>query len=328
MSIVVCFGEMLLRLSPPGFERLLQSPMFSARFGGSEANVAISLARFGVGSRYVTRLPANAIGDAAVRALRAEGVETAHIVRGGHRIGIYFVETGAGQRPSTVTYDRNPSSFSSLEPSDIDWTTGLAGASWLHVSGITPALGSGPAECLSLAMTAARRSGMTVSFDLNYRATLWSAEAAATALQPLVRGADVLFASEDHLQPLLGIAPGADAGRCVSEQYGPRRVAITSRESRSASENTVGAVLWDQQAAEGYDAPRHQVQVVDRIGAGDAFAAGLIHGLTGGRHPADALRFAVAAGALKHTIPGDANLMSAADVDRVAAGDSSGRLQR
>ncbi len=328
MSTVVCFGEMLLRLSPPWFERLLQSPTLSARFGGSEANVAISLARFGVRSRYVTRLPSNAIGDAAVRALRAEGVDTTHIVRGGSRIGVYFVETGAGQRPSTVTYDRSPSSFSTLEAPGFDWTSVLVGASWLHVSGITPALGPGPAECLSQAMSTARRLGLIVSFDLNFRSTLWAVETAAVALQLLVPGADVLFASEDHLRPLLGITPGVEAGRRIAEQFGPHRVAITSRDSRSANHNTVAAVLWDQHTGQLHDAPGYDVHVVDRIGAGDAFAAGLIYGLTSGRTPGDALRFAVAAGALKHTIPGDANLMGVAEVDRLVDGDSSGRVQR
>ena len=328
MSTVICFGEMLLRLSPPGCERLLQSPVFTARFGGSEANVAVSLARFGVRSRYVTRVPANAIGDAAVRALRAEGVETDSIVRGGSRMGIYFVEVGAGQRPSTVTYDRVPSAFSTLSPSDVDWARLVNGASWLHVTGISPALGAGPAECVLEGMTAARQAGLTVSFDLNYRATLWPPDAAAPVLQRLARAADVLLASEDHLEPLLAITPGGDAGRRMAEAYGARLVAITSRENHSANENTVGAVLWDHRSGRLHESSRHHVQVVDRIGAGDAFAAGLIYGLTSGREPAGALRFAVAAGALKHTIPGDLNLLGVAEVDRVANGDSSGRVQR
>ena len=328
MSTVICFGEMLLRLSPPGCERLLQSPAFTARFGGSEANVAISLARFGVRSRYVTRVPANAIGDAAVRSLRAEGVDTDYIVRGGSRMGIYFVEVGAGQRPSMVTYDRVPSAFSSLMPSDVDWTRLVSGASWLHVTGISPALGTGPADLVLDGMTTARQAGLTVSFDLNYRSMLWSPDTAAPVLRRLARAADLLIASEDHLEPLLAVPSGADAGRRTAEEYGPRLVAITSRENRSASENTVGAVLWDHRSGQLHESSRHHVQVVDRIGAGDAFAAGLIYGLTSGREPADALRFAVAAGALKHTIPGDCNLLGVAEVDRVANGDSSGRMQR
>lgn len=328
MNAVVCFGEMLLRLSPPGFERLFQSPVLQARFGGSEANVAISLARFGATSSYVTRLPRNAVGDAAIRSLRAEGVNTAHIVRGGDRLGVYFVETGAGQRPSTVTYDRTPSAFSEIEAAAIDWEAALRSASWLHLTGITPALGTGPLACAANAMASARRLGVTISFDLNYRSTLWSADVAAPVLQQFARGADVLIASEDHLQPLLELEPGSDAGRRVAEEYGPRLVAITSRESRSATDNAVTAVLWDHTAGEAGSAPRYDVEVVDRIGAGDAFAAGLIYGLMTGRAPADALRFAVAAGVLKHAIPGDANLLSVAEVDRLANGDSSGRVQR
>lgn len=328
MNAVVCFGELLLRLSPPGCERLFQSPVLHARFGGSEANVAISLARFGATSAYVTRVPRNAIGDAAVRSLRAEGVSTEHIARGGDRLGVYFVETGAGQRPSTVTYDRSPSAFSEIDAAEIDWDAALRGAGWLHLTGITPALGTGPLACATNAMSAAKRLGLTISFDLNYRSTLWSVAAAAPVLQQFARGADVLLASEDHLQPLLDIAPGDDSGRRVAEEYGPRFVAITSRESRSATDNAVTAVLWDGIAGCSCSGPRHDVEVVDRIGAGDAFAAGLIYGMSAGRAPADALRFAVAAGALKHTIPGDANLLSVAEVDRLANGDASGRVQR
>jgi 2-dehydro-3-deoxygluconokinase len=328
MTTVVCFGEMLLRLSPPGFERLFQSLTLCAQFGGSEANVAIGLARFGVQSRYVTRLPPTIVGDAAIRSLRAEGVNTDDVIRGGERLGVYFVENGAGQRPSVVTYDRHPSSFSTIDPSDIDWSVVLDSASWLHVTGITPALGPGPAACVKAAVAAARARGITVSFDLNYRATLWPSHEAAPVLQEMARSADLLIAGEDHLQPLLGIAPGVDAGQRVAETYGPGLVAITSRESRSATENTVGAVLWDQQARLLHVTPQYTVRIVDRIGAGDAFAAGLIYGLTSDRLVADTLRFAVAAGALKHTIPGDACLLSVADVDRLANGDASGRLQR
>jgi len=328
MTTVVCFGEMLLRLSPPGFERLLQSPTLCAHFGGSEANVAIGLARFGVQSRYVTRLPLTIVGDAAIRSLRAEGVNTDDVIRGGQRLGLYFVENGAGQRPSVVTYDRSPSSFSTIDPADLDWPVVLNSASWLHVTGITPALGPGPATCVRAAVAAARTAGITVSFDLNYRAALWPVHEAAPVLQEIARGADLLIAGEDHLQPLLGIAPGADAGQRVAETYGPGLVAITSRESRSATENTVGAVLWDQQARLLHVTPQYTVHIVDRIGAGDAFVAGLIYGLTSDRLVADTLRFAVAAGVLNHTIPGDACLLTVADVDRLANGDASGRLQR
>src|SRR5688572_13500725 len=209
---VVAFGEMLLRLRPPGFERLFQSPALTAAFGGSEANVAISLARFGLSCRYVTRLPANPLGDAAVRALAAEGIDTGGVVRGGSRMGIYFVETGAGPRPSAVVYDRQPSAMSAIDAATFDWPRVLDGAGWLHVSGITPALGPGPAVCTAAAMSAARRAGLTVSLDLNYRATLWPVSEAAAALQPLARNADVLIANEDHLEPLLDVPVRKDAG--------------------------------------------------------------------------------------------------------------------
>jgi 2-dehydro-3-deoxygluconokinase len=328
MSRVVCFGELMLRLSPPGFERLLQTPVLAATFGGSEANVAISLARFGTDVTYVTRLPANAIGDAAIGALRREGVDTAHVSRGGPRLGIYFVETGAGQRPSTVTYDRTPSSLSTIQPSDVNWLEVLTGASWLHVSGITPALGEGPARCVADGMAAARAAGVMVSFDLNYRAMLWTMNEAAPVLQQLARTSDVLIASQDHLEPLLGIPQNAVAPRVVAERFGSSLVAITSRECRSASQNAVSAVLWDGGAGELLTGPRYDVEIVDRIGAGDAFTAGLIYSLTNGRRSAAALEFAVAAGALKHTIPGDANLVSVEEVDRLASGDSSGRVRR
>lgn len=328
MNRIVCFGELMLRLSPPGFERLLQSPTLGATFGGSEANVAISLARFGADATYVTRLPANALGGAAIRALQREGVDTTHITRGGPRLGIYFLETGAGQRASTVLYDRTPSSLSTMRPSDVNWPEALAGAAWLHVSGITPGLGAGPGACVADGMAAARAAGMTVSFDLNYRETLWTTSEAAPVLQQLARAADVLIASRDHVEPLLGIALETAAAQAVAERYGSSLVAITSRDSRSASVNTVSAVLWDARAGDLTTGPHHDIEIVDRIGAGDAFAAGLIYALTSGYSSAAALRFAVAAGALKHTVPGDANLVSVEEVERLAAGDSSGRLRR
>ncbi len=328
MSRVVCFGELMLRLSAPGFERLLQSPVLGATFGGSEANVAISLARFGTDAAYVTRLPANAIGDAAIRALQREGVDITHVTRGGPRLGIYFLETGTGQRGSTVVYDRTPSSVSTICRSDVNWHEVLLGASWLHVSGITPALGEGPAACVAEGMAAARAAGVTVSFDLNYRATLWTTSEAAPVLQEMARTADLLIASRDQVEPLLGIPPDAAAPRAVAERFGLSLVALTSRDCRSASENAVSAVLWDGRAGELLTGPRYDVEIVDRIGTGDAFAAGLIYALTNGRGSAAALQFAVAAGALKHTVPGDANLVSVAEVDRLANGDSSGRVRR
>jgi 2-dehydro-3-deoxygluconokinase len=337
--MIICFGEMLLRLSPPGCERLFQSPTLTTIFGGSEANVATSLARFGIDAAYVTRLPKNAIGEAALRTLRAEGVRTDHVQRADGRMGIYFVETGAGQRPSTVIYDRAPSTMTAVDEQSFNWPRILSNASWLHVSGITAALGDGPAACTLAAMTAAKRAGVTVSFDVNYRATLWPVEQAAPVLRQLAGGADVLIAHEDHFEPLLSVSiarPPAErdaacyreAAQAAHAKYGATTVAITQRDHRSASDNVFSARLWDGRTDDLHAAPAHDVRIVDRVGTGDAFAAGLIYGLSTGRDPGNALRFAVAAGALKHTIPGDSNRVSLEEVERLANGDGSGRVQR
>jgi 2-dehydro-3-deoxygluconokinase len=342
MPRVVTFGEIMLRLSPPGFERFFQSPVLGATFGGGEANVAVSLAHFGLESAFVTRLPRHAIGDAAVRALRAEGVRTDEIVRGGERVGIYFAETGASQRASTVVYDRAHSAIAELEPGAVAWDTVLAGASWFHVTGITPALGSRAAACTGEALRAAKAAGARVSVDLNYRKKLWSTAQAQATMRPLMALVDVVIANEEDIQSVLGLhVAGSDvtrgelnvAGyRTVAEQItrelGPRLVAITLRESHSASDNGWSAVLWDADAAAFHQSQRYEVRVVDRIGGGDSFAAGLIYGLLTGRTPELALRFAVAASALKQTIPGDFNRVSVAEVDALEKGDASGRVQR
>ena len=338
---VVTFGEIMLRLSPPGAERLLQSPTLSATFGGAEANVAVSLAHWGFESVYVSRVPPHALGDAAIRALRAEGVQTAAIVRGGTRLGIYFAENGAGQRASTVVYDRTHSAISEIEPGAINWGQVLDGAAWFHVSGVTAALGAGPAHAVVAALAVARGAGIRTSLDLNYRRKLWSESQAQATLRPVMKNVNVVFANEEDLQTSLGFhVSGIDVrtGRVDPAAYrdvisrvcelGPELVAITLRESISASDNGWTAVLGGTQLNEVLQGPRHDVRVVDRIGAGDAFAAGMIYALLTGREPLDALRFAVAAGALKHTVPGDFNRVSVEEVDRLAAGDGSGRVQR
>lgn len=323
---VVCFGELLLRLTAPGHERLFQSPSLSVVFGGSEANVATSLSRFGIATEYVTRLPTNRVGDAALRALRAEEVGTTHVLRSDGRLGIYFVEVGAAQRPTLVLYDRAPSTMTEVDAGTFEWDRIVDRASWLHVSGITAALGPGPAACTLAAMRAAKSAGVTVSFDLNYRGSLWDVETAAPVLQRLATEAHLLIAGEDHFEPLLGIAPGQDMSARTAERFGASRVAITRRESRSASRTLYGAQLWEGGVT--HTAPEYDIDVVDRIGSGDAFCAGLIYGIYTGRSPAEALRFAVAAGALKHTIPGDTNRVGVEDVDRLAGGDGSGRVLR
>ena len=337
---VVTFGELMLRLGPPGFERLLQSPMLCATFGGGEANVAVSLAQFGVDSHYVTRLPSNAIGDAAVRALRAEGVVTEFIARGGSRMGIYFTETGASQRASTVLYDRANSAISEIPPDAVDWDRVMKGAAWFHVTGITPALGDKGAAATVAAAAAAKRAGARISVDLNYRKKLWTQPQAQKAMRPLMRDVDVVIANEEDLQCVLGIdVAGADvtsgaldvnayreAAERVTRELGPSIIAITLRESLSASDNGWSAVLWDGKAL--HQSQRYVVRLVDRIGGGDSFAAGLIYGLVTGRPHDASLRFAVAASALKQTIPGDFNRVSVTEVDALAGGDASGRVQR
>jgi 2-dehydro-3-deoxygluconokinase len=338
----VCFGEIMLRLSPPGFERFFQSPLLQATFGGGEANVAVSLAHFGCDSHYVTRVPANPVGDAAVRALRTEGVQVDHVVRGGSRLGIYFAEAGASQRASVVVYDRAHSALSELAPGTVPWPDVLAGADWFHVTGITPALGAIAACTTKEAVETARWAGVRVSVDLNFRRKLWTEEQAQAVMRPLMPSVDLVIANEEDRQAVLGIdVPNADltgasldlegyrtAAERVAREFGVAMVAVTLRESLSASDNAWSAVLFDAPAGVLHHSQRYDVRLVDRIGGGDSFAAGLIYALGAGREPGQALRFAVAASALKQTIPGDFNRVSVAEVERLAGGDASGRVQR
>jgi 2-dehydro-3-deoxygluconokinase len=339
---VVSFGEIMLRLGSPGFERLLQSAMLTATFGGGEANVAVSLAQFGLESDYVTRLPQNAIGDAVVRALRAEGVGTSHIARGGSRLGIYFTETGASQRASTVIYDRAHSAISEIPQDAVKWDAVMAGAAWFHVTGITPALGDRAIDATKAAVAAAKKAGAKISVDLNYRKKLWTEAQAQAVMRPLMSSVDVVIANEEDLQSVLGVHVSGtdvtsgtlnvdayrDAAESVTRTLGPKLVAITLRESLSASDNGWSAVLWDGDTGALHRSQHYNVRLVDRIGGGDSFAAGLIYGLVTGRSKEDALRFAVAASALKQTIPGDFNRVTLAEVDALAKGDASGRVQR
>jgi 2-dehydro-3-deoxygluconokinase len=342
MAKTVCFGEIMLRLGAPGFERLFQSPVLQATFGGGEANVAVSLAHFGCDSHYVTRLPATLIGEAALRALRAEGVRVDHVLRGGSRLGIYFTETGASQRASTVIYDRRPSAISELEPGQVPWAEVLDGAAWFHCTGITPALSQTAAECTCEAIRAARRAGVRVSVDLNYRSKLWSAADAQKTMRPLMPLVDVLIANEEDLQAALGIeVPHANvtsgtldvysyrtAAEHVATAFGVPLVAVTLRESLSASDNAWSAVLFEADTKTLHQSQRYVVRLVDRIGGGDGFAAGLIYSLLSGHDHEAALRFAVAASALKQTIPGDFNRVTVNEVDRLVSGDASGRVRR
>jgi 2-dehydro-3-deoxygluconokinase len=342
MAKVVTFGEVMLRLSPPGFERFFQSPVLGATFGGGEANVAVSLAHFGLDSYFVTRLPKQAVGDAAVKSVRAEGVRTDFVQRGGDRVGIYFAESGASQRASTVVYDRAHSSIAEMQPGTLDWAAVFDGAAWFHVTGITPALGASAAACTREAVQAAKAAGARVSVDLNYRRKLWTEAQAQATMRPLMRSVDVVVANEEDIQSVLGLhVPDTDvtggqlnlAGyRQVAErltrEFGPTMVAITLRESLSASDNGWSAALWDARSGAFFHSQHYAIHLVDRIGGGDSFAAGLIYGLVSGGTPEAALRFAVAASALKQTIPGDFNRVSVAEVDTLARGDASGRVQR
>ncbi len=333
----VTFGEVLLRLSPPGHERLLQSPVLHSFFGGSEANVAVSLAQFGLASYHVTRLPRNALGEAALRALRAEGVSTDYVLRGGDRLGLYFVETGAGQRPSTVLYDRAHSAFTQLQPGMVPWRDVFAGAAWFHVSGITPALGADAASCTHEALEAARAAQVRTSLDLNFRRSLWSESEAQRVIRPLVPLVDVLVANEEHLRSLLGVRLAAGAGETegyrraaqeIRRDFGVSQVVLTLRRDLSASQSDWGAVLLDLGGDDFHASPRYSIPVVDRIGGGDAFTAGLIYGALTGRPLDEVLHFAMAAGVLKQTVPGDMNRVSVEEVERLLSGEGGGRLHR
>ena len=326
MTRVVSFGEIMLRLSPPGQERFFQSPQLRAYFGGSEANVAVSLAHLGVQSDYVTRLPANPVGDAALQALRAEGVGVQGIVRGGSRLGIYFVESGADLRGMRVVYDRAGSAFSQIGADEIDWCAVLRGADWLHLSGITPALGDGPARCAQAAMDAARDLDVTVSIDLNYRPALWTGRDPVPVMRALVKGADLVIGNPGAVKAMLGVdmddvgdSPEAfgRAAERLHAKLGFTGVALTRREVISASEHGWSAALYDARTGKTHQSRRYQVRVVDRVGGGDSFAAGLIYALLAQRDEASALAFATAASALKLTIPGDFNRVSVDEVDRL-----------
>jgi len=342
MANVATFGEIMLRLSPPGKELLFQSPRLEAVFGGGEANVAVSLAILGHRSRWISVVPANPVGEAALRELRRYGVDVGAVVRGGRRLGIYFTETGANERPSRVVYDREGSGIAEAKPGDIDWETAFAGMDRLHVTGITPALSASAAALTLEAVEAARARKMSVSLDLNYRAKLWKyGRPAPEVMREIAGRADLLVGNEEDCQKALGIGAAAvlAAGRLDPKLYEEltaavmsafpnlTRVAVTLRESLSADWNRWSAVL--RNAAGFLAGPAFEIRsIVDRIGAGDAFAAGLIHGLASFETDAQALDFAVAAAALKHSIPGDWNLSAEKDIMAAARGDRSGRVRR
>lgn len=343
MSPVVTFGEIMLRLSPPRQLRFVQARSFDAVYGGSEANVAVSLAHFGVETDYITRLPAHEIGDACLNYLRQFGVGTAHIRRGGSRLGIYYLENGAVNRSSNVIYDRAGSSLAEIQPGMVDWETAFAPASWFHWTGITPAVSENAAAVCLEAVKTAKRCGLTVSTDLNFRSKLWNyGREPGEVMQELVPYCDVALGNEEHIHKFFGIQaevprvtsekPHIAKYRIICEQLVARfpnleTIAITQRGSISASHNTLSAILWHKGQVD--SGPTYDVtHIVDRVGGGDSFMAGLIYGLLTYKRKADALRFALAASALKHTIFGDFNLVSVDEVEKLMRGDASGRVSR
>jgi 2-dehydro-3-deoxygluconokinase len=341
---VVCFGEIMMRLSPPGYQRFVQACSFDVVYGGGEANVAVSLANFGVPVNYVTRLPDNALGDACAMSLARYDVGISNILRGGDRLGIYFLEMGAVQRGSKVIYDRAGSSFATIEPGMMDWERILDGATWFHWTGITPAIGKGPAAACLEGVKKAKAKGITVSCDLNYRAKLWKwGKSAGEVMEKLVQYADVAIGNEEDALKVFGIhAPDTDvlSGKVAGEKYrvvaealahrfpNLKKIAITLRGSVSASHNTWAGLLFE--GTDHYLSRTFQItHIVDRVGGGDAFAGGLIYGLI--HNPNDMQRvldFAVAASCLKHTVFGDVNLVKPEEVEKLMAGDASGRVSR
>lgn len=340
MGKIVTLGEIMLRLSTPGHSRFVQSDSFDVVYGGGEANVAVSCANYGHEAYFVTKLPKHEIGQAAVNALRRFGVHTDYITRGGDRVGIYYLESGSAMRPSKVIYDRAHSSIAEADASDFDFDAIMEGADWFHWSGITPAISDKAAILTRLACEAAKRHGVTVSVDLNFRKKLWTSEKAQSVMRPLMQYVDVCIGNEEDAELCLGFKPDAnvEAGltdaegykgifRKMAEEFNFKYVISTLRESYSASHNGWKGMIYD---GKDFYVSRHYdiAPIVDRVGGGDSFSGGIIHGLLTKGTQAEALEFAVAASALKHTIPGDFNMVSADEVEALAGGDASGRVQR
>ncbi len=340
MKKVITFGELMLRLAPAGYLRFIQADSFGATYGGGEANVAVSLANYGHDAHFVSKLPEHEIGQAAVNSLRKYGVNTDDIVRGGDRVGIYFLEKGASQRPSKVIYDRRDSAVALARPEEFDWDAILEGAEWFHTTGITPALNDEVAAITLEAMKKCHEKGIKVSCDLNYRNKLWSKEKANKVMSELAKYIDVCIANEEDAKDVFGIEAAntdihggqinhegyKDVAKQLMDTFGFEKVAITLRESISANRNLWSAMLYD-----GTDycfSKKYDLNIVDRVGGGDSFGGGLIHALLSGKNSQEAIEFAVAASALKHSIEGDYNLVSAEEVEKLAQGDGSGRVQR
>ena len=340
MKRIVCFGEIMLRLAPEGYLRFVQAEKFGAVYGGGEANVAVSLANYGMDAAFVTKLPAHEIGQAAVNSLRRFGVDTSKIVRGGERVGIYYNEKGASMRPSKVIYDRAYSAISMAQPEDFDWDSILEGADWFHFTGITPALGDNVAAICLDAVKACKAKGIPVSCDLNFRKKLWTSEKAGQVMGELCRYVDLCIANEEDAGDVFGIKAAAtdvnsgklnaegykDVAKQLADRFGFSHVAITLRTSISANDNNWAAMLYD--GKDYHFSKEYPIHIVDRVGGGDSFGAGLIYALLSGKESQDAIEFAVAASALKHTIEGDMNMVSVAEVENLLKSGGSGRIQR
>ncbi len=337
---VVTFGELMLRLQPFNYERFVQASTVEFTFGGGEANVAVSLANYGMDAAYVTKLPAHAIGQAAVNSLRRYGVDTSMIVRGGDRVGIYYNEKGASQRGSVCIYDRANSAIAKASREDFDWDKIFDGADWFHFTGITPALGPNVVDICIDACKAAKARGVKISCDLNYRGKLWTRDQARAAMTELAKYIDVCISNEEDAKDVFGIEAEATdiyggtinhegyktVAKQLADKFGFEKVAITLRESHSASHNGWSAMLYD---GENYCfSKKYDLTIIDRVGGGDSFGGGLIYALLNGKDTQAAVEFAVAASALKHTITGDYNMMTVAEVEKLAGGDGSGRIQR
>ena len=340
MAKVVTFGELMLRLAPNGYYRFFQNDQMQATFGGGEANVAVSLANYGIDSVYVTKLPKHAIGQAAVDSLRYFGVDTSKIVRGGDRVGIYFLEKGASQRGSVCIYDRKYSAIQQATCNDFDWDSIFGGADWFHFTGITPALGENVVEICKEACIAAKKRGIKISCDLNYRGKLWTKREAEKAMSELCKYVDVCTSNEEDAKDVFGIEAeetdiyggklNHEGYKSVAKQlagkFGFEKVAITLRTSISASDNDWSGMLYDGE--DYYFSKSYHLHIVDRVGGGDSFGAGLIYSLLSDKSSKDSIEFAVAASALKHTVEGDYNRVSVSEVEKLAGGDGSGRVQR
>ncbi len=337
---VVTFGELMLRLAPENYLRFVQSKKFEATFGGAEANVAVSLANYGLDVAFVSKLPDHEIGQMAVNSLREFGVDISKIVRGGDRVGIYYCEKGASQRPSKVIYDRANSSIAAAEKTDFDWEKIFDGVTWFHFTGITPALSDNVTEITLEALKEAKKRNITVSCDLNFRKKLWSKEKAGKVMGELCKYVDYCIANEEDAKDVFGIeADNTDiyggkldrdgyisVAKKLTERFGFKGVAITLRESLSANDNNWSGMLYTGDKA--YFSKKYAMHIVDRVGGGDSFGGGLIYSLSNGYEPQAAIEFAIAASCLKHSIEGDYNMVSKKEVETLAGGDASGRVQR